>query len=67
MSFLDKYTENEIAQYISQSENFADVLSKMGQSSNSGSNRLLISHYAKEHNLDISHFNNFSNIDIFIL
>lgn len=70
MSFLDKYSEQEIAQYISQSENFADVLSKMGQSTNSGSNRLLISHYIKEHNLDINHFQGSSKLrtpkDIFI-
>lgn len=70
MSFLDKYTEQEIADYIAESVNIAEVLRKMGQSANSGSNRILISHYVKEHNLDISHFNNFSNIrtpkDIFI-
>ena len=70
MSFLDKYSESEIADFIAESSNFAEVLNKMERSSNSGSNRLLISHYAKEHNLDISHFNNFSNIrtpkDIFI-
>ena len=56
MSFLDKYTESEIADFIAASSNFAEVLNKMGRSSNSGSNRILISHYAKEHNLDISHF-----------
>lgn len=56
MSFLDKYSEKEITNYIQESHNFAEALSKMGQSTNSGSNRLLISHYAKEHNIDISHF-----------
>ena len=56
MSFLDKYSEAEITYYIQESTNFAEVLSKMGQSSNSGSNRLLISHYAKEHNIDTTHF-----------
>lgn len=56
MSFLDKYSEAEIAQYVRESTNFAEVLNKMGQSSNSGSNRLLISHYTKEHNIDTTHF-----------
>lgn len=70
MSFLDKYSEVEITRYIQESTNFAEVLSKMGQSANSGSNRLLISHYAKEHNINTSHFSNFTHVrtpqDIFI-
>lgn len=70
MSFLDKYSESEIVNFIAESSNFAEVLNKMGQSSNSGSNRLLISHYTKEHNIDISHFQCSSKLrtpkDIFI-
>lgn len=70
MSFLDKYSEAEITKYIADSVNLAEALRKMGQSANSGSNRILISHYIKEHNIDTSHFNNFSNVrtpkDIFI-
>lgn len=56
MSFLDNYSEQDIKRYVADSVNFADVLIKMGRSANSGSNRMMISLYVKEHNIDTSHF-----------
>ncbi len=70
MCFLDRYTEEEIAKYIAESVNFAEVLNKMGQSSNSGSNRMLISLYSKEHNIKTEHFYGKNNVrnakDVFV-
>ncbi len=57
MSFLDKYSENDVRKYVEDSSSFAEVLIKMGRSANSGSNRMIISLYIKEHDIDISHFN----------
>ena len=56
MSFLDNYSEQDIAKYVAESVNFAEVLIKMGRSANSGSNRMIISLYAKEHEIKTDHF-----------
>jgi hypothetical protein len=57
MGFLDKYTRAEIEKFVKESENYIDVLIKMGRSTNSGSNRMLITQYIKDNNIDVSHFN----------
>ena len=56
MGMLDDYTGEEIQNIIALSGNFAEVLIKLGISANSPSNRMLISQYAKDHNIDTSHF-----------
>lgn len=70
MGMLDDYTGEEIENTIALSKNFAEVLIKLGISANSPSNRMLISQYAKDHNIDISHFEasrvNLSAMDIFV-
>lgn len=56
MSFLDKFSKEEIEEMIAESNSPMDFLLKIGQSTNSGSNRLVLSQYIKDHNIDISHF-----------
>lgn len=56
MSFLDKFSKEEIEEMIAESNSPVDFLLKIGQSTNSGSNRLVLSQYIKDHNIDISHF-----------
>lgn len=56
MSFLDKFSKEEIKEMIAESNGPTDFLLKIGQSTNSGSNRLVLSQYIKDHNIDISHF-----------
>ena len=57
MGFLDKYSRAEIEKFVKESENYIDVLIKMGRSTNSGSNRMLITQYIKDNHIDVSHFN----------
>ena len=56
MGFLDKYTKQEVANFVATSKNFAEVIIKMGLSANSGSNRMVISQYVKDNAISISHF-----------
>lgn len=56
MSFLDKFSKEEIEEMIAESNSAVDFLLKIGQSTNSGSNRLVLSQYIKDHNIDTSHF-----------
>ena len=56
MGFLDKYKKDEIEAIIKDSKNFAEVLIKMGKSANSGSNRMVITQYAKDNHITTEHF-----------
>lgn len=56
MSFLDKYTEDEVKSFIADSPNFATALTKMGRSGNSGSNTMVLSQYVKDHGISTEHF-----------
>ena len=58
MGFLDKYTQNEIEDKIRNSKNIIEFLQSINVSPNSGGNRLVVTQYIKDNNIDISHFDN---------
>lgn len=70
MTFLDKYTNEEIIAIIKESKTHYEVLIKMGRSANSGSNRMLLTQYIKDNDIDIAHFDTSgerkSAVDVFV-
>ena len=56
MTFLDEFSKEEIITFVNDSKNHRDVLLKMGRSANSGSNRLLLTQYIQDNEIDTSHF-----------
>ncbi len=55
---LDKFTREEIEEKIKNSKNIVDFLASINRSTSSGSNRMIVSQYIKDNNIDISHFEN---------
>lgn len=68
MTFLDEFSKEEIITFVNDSKNYRDVLLKMGRSANSGSNRLILTQYIKDNEINTSHFEaqKHTDEDIFI-
>ena len=58
MGMLDKFSRDEIEEKIKNSKNIVDFLASINRSTSSGSNRMIVSQYIKDNNIDISHFEN---------
>ena len=58
MGMLDKFTKEEIEEKIKNSKNIVDFLASINRSTSSGSNRMIVSQYIKDNNIDISQFEN---------
>lgn len=57
MSFLDKLSREQIADAIIKSDSFAAALNKLGVSSSSSINRIILARYTKDHSIPCDHFN----------
>lgn len=56
MNFLNEMSLEDIKTMIKESNSYADFFSKINRSPNSGSNRIILSQYIRQHNIDVSHF-----------
>lgn len=62
MALIDKYSEQELKQIVSQSTSMKEVIDKLGYATHSGSNNQTVKSRLKKYNIDTSHFTNNINI-----
>ena len=56
MSFIDKFSKEEICDIIYNCDSFASALKQFGVSSTSSVNRIVLSQYVKDNEINIDHF-----------
>lgn len=56
MTFLDKFTVDQVKEIIAQSQSISQALRLMGHSPHSGAQHMLLKQFCKSHNIDTSHF-----------
>lgn len=56
MKKIDKFTKEEVEQIFAESKSQDSVARRIGYNSNSGSSHSTLKKYAKENNIDVSHF-----------
>ena len=56
MSFLDNFSQGQIRDVLSECDGFASALRQLGVSATSSVNRIVLSQYAKDNQIDVSHF-----------